>query len=65
MSFPLLRSAAFDHAGRFESCIHDIDLSLKYGYPRYFTGLLKVIENISSGNSGIRSTNGRATLASR
>jgi len=28
------RSAAFDHAGRFESCIHDIDLSLKYGYPR-------------------------------
>jgi len=28
------RSAAMDHAGRFESCIHDIDLSLKYGYPR-------------------------------
>jgi len=28
------RSAAYDHAGRFESCIHDIDLALKYGYPR-------------------------------
>merc|ERR1712107_673534 len=28
------RSAAYDHAGRFESCIHDIDLVLKYGYPR-------------------------------
>lgn len=31
----LFRSAAYDHAGRFESCIHDIDLALKYGYPRY------------------------------
>ena len=28
------RSAAFDHVGRFAACVHDIDESLKFGYPR-------------------------------
>merc|ERR1719334_1509292 len=28
------RSAAFDGAGLYEACIHDIDRSLKFGYPR-------------------------------
>ena len=38
-----------DHAGRFESCIHDIDLSLKYGYPRYFAFPLESLKTSPQG----------------
>jgi len=30
------RSAAMDRAGLFAACIHDIDMALKFGYPREF-----------------------------